>query len=57
MQLPSETYKNISLSSVKKPSTEAKPVEDAEGQSHVAEDGPDLEAEELHLGVVDVRLE
>ena len=39
------------------PSTEAKPVEDAEGQGHVAEDGPDLEAEELHLGVVDVRLE
>ena len=56
MQLPSETYKNIS-SSVKNLSTEAKPVEDAEGQGHVAEDGPDLEAEELHLGVVDVRLE
>ena len=56
MQLPSETYKNIS-SSVNYPSTEAKPVEDAEGQGHVAEDGPDLEAEELHLSVVDIRLE
>ena len=56
MQLPSETYKNF-LSSVKNPSKEATPVENAEGQGHVAEDGPDLEAEELHLGVVDVRLE
>ena len=56
MQLPSETFKNF-LSSVKNPATELKPVEDAEGQGHVAEDGPDLEAEELHLGVVDVRLE
>ena len=53
MQLPSETWTSF----IKNPSTEAKPVENAEGQGHVAEDGPDLEAEELHLGVVDVRLE
>ena len=35
----------------------SKPVEDAEGQGHVAEHGPYLEGEEGHLCLIDVCFE
>ena len=39
------------------PNNMCKPVEDAEGQGHVAQHSPDLEGEEGHLCLIDVGLE